>query len=336
MAAGDGAGDCADIVAPYRAMFMGALLGDALGAPHEFKHLKHNVYTGQLQYSTYLVNRWTRERRELKVGQVTDDSEMAIILLRSILQHGGYSPEHVLLEYMEWAQNAPFMGNNTRNLFKDAGARVDKLGAYRRRLAVAQTEAPSHSNGALMRCWPLVLLQSAEAVLADVNATNPYDVPRECNLVYINMLSWALQGCTAEEILVGIRPSLQCAEIVALYTEENRNICTNKGHCLHALWCCFTVLRYWAAFEGQYSKIMHWVIAEHIGSDTDTNAAIVGALVGALLGWDAMVADQRANMELLLAVDFSAEPSARPLKCQPHDFEELCVAMAAMSQVPRE
>jgi len=36
-----------------RGMFMGAFLGDALGAPHEFRGSGHLVYTGILEHKTY-------------------------------------------------------------------------------------------------------------------------------------------------------------------------------------------------------------------------------------------------------------------------------------------
>lgn len=35
---------------------------------------------------------------------------------------------------------------------------------------------------------------------------------------------------------------------------------------------------------------MTWIIKEHPGSDTDTNAAITGALFGAYLGYDHLYA----------------------------------------------
>lgn len=65
-------------------MLMGVALGDALGAPHEFKNsLSLNKYTGILEHASKITSRW-QGVRSMVVGQVTDDTEMTLTLAQSI------------------------------------------------------------------------------------------------------------------------------------------------------------------------------------------------------------------------------------------------------------
>ena len=99
---------------------IGHALGDALGAPVEFYPYGH--YTGVLD--TPIV-RFTRAygKQVSSVGQITDDAEMAFVLMETL--NSGYTKEKAVVNYMLWANNnydgckgnMPFMGKNTRNLF---------------------------------------------------------------------------------------------------------------------------------------------------------------------------------------------------------------------------
>lgn len=68
-----------------RGMFMGAFLGDALGAPHEFRCNQKIIYTGKLEHQAFMLTQW-QGRKELQVGQVTDDSELTLTLLRTLIK----------------------------------------------------------------------------------------------------------------------------------------------------------------------------------------------------------------------------------------------------------
>lgn len=101
-----------------KGMFYSAFLGDALGAPHEFYCNRGVIYTGKLQYQAFYNTRY-QGRRELVVGQVTDDSEMTITLLRGLLEDKGYQKEKMIERYVRWANSGLWMmGRNTRDLLK--------------------------------------------------------------------------------------------------------------------------------------------------------------------------------------------------------------------------
>lgn len=306
-------------------MFMGAFLGDALGAAHEFKCNTNVNYTGILEHRPFRTSRF-QGKKELEVGQITDDSEFTITLLRTIIKDQGYIKNNVIMAYMTHvnSENMHMLGKNTRALFKG----IKTLRGYQNRInKVLQLDESeiSQSNGGLMRCSSLALLNDEQAIIQDINITNSNRICRDCNLVYVKCLRLALQGRDPNTIF---HYAYQIAEtdevkevLLQVDKEETRDISINKGWCLHALWCTFKVI---TSFTN-YSKAMEWVINEHKGSDTDTNACISGAMLGAILGISAMKNEEltNKNIDILLNCDVNNGPTPRAAQYQPHDFYEL-------------
>lgn len=307
-----------------RGMFIGAFLGDALGVPHEFKCNRNVEYTGKLEHRGFMITRF-QGKKELEIGQISDDSEMTLTLLRSLISNHGYNRDQVVLSYLQWANSGGWMmGKNTRELLKG----VTTVRGYQNRInkvLLLPMEQRSQSNGALMRSSPLALLSDLNPVVLDVNITNPNDVCIDCEIVYISALRLALQGLPRNEIFRKIKDLAQTAEVKTIMSEvENRtfrNISENKGWCLHALWCSLTVLN----SDMNCSEAMKWIITSQKGSDTDTNACISGALLGAVSGFDNLntESETKQNIEILLNVDTEKGPTPRPRKYTPYDFYDI-------------
>lgn len=315
-----------------RGMFMGAFLGDSLGVPNEFKCNRNVPYTGILEHKGFLVTRF-QGKKELEIGQCSDDSEMSLALLRQIIKDRGYNKNNVTLAYMAWANSGGWMmGRNTRALLQGVTTLKGYQGRMNKVLSMSMSER-SQSNGAMMRCSPLALLWDNTCVIDDVNITNPNPVCLDCNLVYISALRLALQGIDASTIFTQIKPLAQTFEVRAVLEQvekrQSRDIAEKKGWCLHALWCALITM---TSFTN-YSEAMHWIITSQPGSDTDTNACIAGALLGAILGFERMQSEPTTNrnIEILLAVDTSKGPTPRPLIYSPNDFYALTEAAHALT-----
>ena len=54
-----------------KGMFIAGFLGDALGAPHEFRSSAYTVYTGKLEHAPIFTNRFGNTNR-LDVAEFTD------------------------------------------------------------------------------------------------------------------------------------------------------------------------------------------------------------------------------------------------------------------------
>lgn len=312
-----------------RGMLMGAFLGDALGAPHEFR--PHNkVYTGLLEHETHMHTQF-QGTKTLAVSQVTDDSEMTLTLLRQLIADGGYVKDNVTLAYLRWANSGGWMmGKNTRALLKG----VKTLKGYQGRLnKQRESGVRPQSNGAMMRCSPLALLWDNTPVVEDCSITNDDAIAIDCNLIYVSALRFALQGVDGPSIFERVRGLAQTDEVREVLRQvqerEIRNITENKGWCLHGLWCALMAV---TSFRN-YADAMNWVIASQPKSDTDTNACIAGALIGAMIGFEALQSEPttNTNIERLLTADIVNGPTPRPAEYTPHDFYTLTEAAHNLS-----
>ena len=305
-------------------MFMGVFLGDALGAPHEFRCNTNVPYTGKLEHKAFSVSRF-QGRRESPVASISDDGEQTLALLRQLLYDGVYNQDNVTLAYLAWANSGGWaIGKNTAQLLRG----VKTLKGYSRRLAKVLTlpiNERSQSNGSLMRCTPLALLPDNNAVLFDVNITNPNPINQEVGLLYVQALREALAGTAPHTIYDNCRQRAGAPIIKELFVsidrQQLRDIADKKGWCLHAFWVAMVTL---ISFT-DYATAMEWIISFK-GSDTDTNACIAGGLLGAVLGFSNMREDPQTkdNIDLIIGCD-----TARPAAYTAVDFYQLTAAVTA-------
>jgi ADP-ribosylglycohydrolase len=209
----------------------------------------------------------------------------------------------------------------------------------------------SQSNGAMMRCSVLALLSLSEYLEGDVcgvdaRLTNPSNVVVWTNRTHLYCLRRALLGHPALEIFTDLEyflsltiRSQKCpGEVIEIYEElsrkyskgkipavTDRNIASQKGWCLHGLWCSLRILitGYENKPNGFGDCVKDLMVA---GADTDTIASIAGGLLGALMGWKKIKKQQKANIQILLECDSSSGPTPRPEKYSPRaygDFLEM-------------
>ena len=269
-------------------------LGDALGMAYEFYTRNAPTYDGRLEH---IPRRNSRRGRLVGIlGQTSDDTAMTVALLRALTEKDlVYDRERVLKSYLYWGSgNVNSMGRNTRRLLE-----VSTPKGYENRRAkyVAEMEA-SHSNGPLMRCAPLALIANAEArhdaVVTDCDLTNTSQYNKDINLAYVAHLVDALAG----------RPLQPRGEDNQLINDRNRNIAgKDKGLAGHAYWCALQVANQYPQ-PGDAHNALDWIIAR--GGDTDTNAAIAGALLGARAGLTALLEDARIRKHMLMVLKTDA------------------------------
>jgi ADP-ribosyl-[dinitrogen reductase] hydrolase len=299
-------------------MFAGHHLGDALGAPHEFKCNREVVYTGKLEIHHRRLRDaryFAKGERELiqPIGTVTDDTQMTIALRNMLVVQGKYVRNEAILAYAGWTHSKPLdLGTNTRYIFanktvKGYESRILKL----EQELEAGTKTISLSNGGLMRCSPIALIGGLadnklwlKACKADVRLTNPYKIAIQCNIVYLTLLRAILTGSSIDLILSlskllgagSYKHEVKVAIKQGLHSEFRDVSGKDKGYCLHALYCSIQSL-VMISNGSSYPDIMKWVITQGCNSctgqgDTDTNAAISGALVGAYFGFDTLISNK--------------------------------------------
>jgi ADP-ribosyl-[dinitrogen reductase] hydrolase len=269
----------------------GVAIGDSLGAPFEFTRSTPKIpYTGIITDITVKV-RFQFCAMIILPGSITDDTEMTIQLLKSILQSGKYVEDDVIKNYLDWAnlKNTP-LGKNTRKLMKG----VTTTKGFRNRQKKVDT-SEVESNGSLMRCFPLLLLGSLDKVLKasdkDCTLTNDNNVNRECSRIYLTIGHWLIDGGDLEleveekSVLKAIKKA-QSGIIV--------DVSENKGWVVHALYVAIiTFLNVNSFQEG-----MDYIAEHFIEGDTDTIMAITGGLLGLRFGYSQMFYEKKTSINL--------------------------------------
>jgi ADP-ribosylglycohydrolase len=265
------------VLSRARGALLGQLAGDSLGSLVEFKSAAsiRAAYAGGVRE---LADGGTFGTL---AGQPTDDSEMALMLARSLVANGGYVAEDVLGRYVYWLESGPF----------DCGGTVrSALHGHRNR--------DSQANGALMRVSPigiagamLPLETTAAWADADASLTHPNPVCRQVNMLYSMVIASAVRdGCGPAELYSRIKAwageravDKSVAEAIqAAETKPPADFMRQQGWVLIAFQnALYQLLHAPSLEEGVVDTVMR-------GGDTDTNAAIAGALLGAVHGLEAV------------------------------------------------
>nr|QBK85792.1 MAG: ADP-ribosylglycohydrolase [Marseillevirus LCMAC101] len=321
---------------------LGLMLGDALGAPHEFRGSK-DEYTGKLQYPPRIPSRYQGVRHGV-VAQTSDDTELMLALIYSMIPDSTstkvieYNNERAAMEYMKWANSKPMgMGFNTRALF----CGVKTVNGFRNR-QVKVFKKVSQSNGSLMRCYPLALIPK-ENWYADVNLSNPTKVNRDASKVFLSLVQsmWAGKG-KAEALEEQINDKTLASPITAalFHASEIDGVFPSKvdssfpcqpyevsGKCKG--WVAVSL--YTAIWGWYHSNTLEDCLDSIIerGGDTDTNAAIGGALMGSTLGKKACLKETRVkkNWKILRNANPEEGDFPRPNKYLCSNTREISAAL---------
>jgi ADP-ribosylglycohydrolase len=231
-------------------------------------------------------------------GQPTDDSEMALALARSVVNHGAYAPEAAARAYGWWYESKPFdIGRTTRAAVSAAGSAMH-VGQSAAEAARNAARRESQANGALMRASPLGILgggadegKAGEWAEKDAMLTHPNPVCLAANTVFAEALAFAIrtgsspQGTYRFALDMANRaesPQSVVEAITKASSQPPDDYSTQMGWVMIALQNAFWQMLHTESLE---EGIVNSVMA---GGDTDTNAAIAGALLGAVWGRDAV------------------------------------------------
>ena len=181
----------AGILRRAQGCLLGQLAGDALGSLVEFQD-RDSIEEEYPNGPRELLDGGTWNTL---AGQPTDDSELALLLGRTLVSQSGFDAEAVATAYARWfhgwthdaraepcghAGCRPFdIGGTTRRALR-AVRSADVVSGRASATATAAADPGSQANGALMRVsplgiwgWQLPLQQLADAARADARLTHP-------------------------------------------------------------------------------------------------------------------------------------------------------------------
>lgn len=253
------------------AAFLGFAIGDALGATTEF------MTKGEIA-AQYGVHReitgggWLR----LKPGQVTDDTEMALALGRSIIRHGGLDAKDVCEEFAAWLKTGPAdVGNTCRRGIRRYIVHGTVQGEF------SDGDA---GNGAAMRVLPVALATFGDAArgeawtLTQAHITHHHPLSDAACLCLVAMTHGLLGGLDKEDVL-NIADQLIAAHKIfrfAPYSGQSSAFVVDTMR---------TVLHFYFNTNSFADCLIQTV---NQGGDADTTGAIAGMLAGATYGLGAL------------------------------------------------
>ncbi|MBN2994281.1 ADP-ribosylglycohydrolase family protein [Pseudomonas cedrina subsp. fulgida] len=263
----------------YRGSLLGLACGDAVGTTVEF--MPRGTFTP-------LTDMVGGGPFNLKPGQWTDDTSMALCLAESLIHKGGFDAADQMGRYLNWWKWGYL--SSTGDCF-DIGMTV--------RTALAEFEAQgepfagsidpfSAGNGSMMRLAPVVLFYFPDLEQVDDFArqssrtTHGAQEAIECCVVLARAIGNALKGATKEQLLNVSCTGLTAPNVVAIaqgaYSHKPRAQITGSGYAVASLEAALWCVQHTDSFADAV------LTAANLGDDADTTAAIVGQLAGAHYG----------------------------------------------------
>jgi len=267
-----------------RGVLYGVACGDALGRPVEFMsssgiRAEHGRLDEMIGHGT-----WNQP-----VGTITDDTEQALCIARSLAEQHEFDPADIAERFVAWYDSGPFdIGGMTRRSLSRLkhGDEWDEAGQH---VWESSPEGQNAGNGSVMRCAPLAIpyatnwdrlvevsRKSSQITHADPRCTFGCAV---LNLTVAGLLEDAdtpLQDALND---VGSdAPSELVTALQPLARGDSRDTLETSGYVVHSLQT--------ALHDGLFAESAEEAIVTAVnrGGDTDTIGAIAGAVAGARFG----------------------------------------------------
>ncbi|HJU57181.1 MAG TPA: ADP-ribosylglycohydrolase family protein [Actinomycetota bacterium] len=284
---------------------LGLALGDALGAPFEF--LRSRSIPDP-------VPAFRRPWRGRPPGSTTDDTALTRNLMRSLAAKRGFDAEDLVERHLEWFRSdPPDVGTITGKVLRRVVRGEDAPAAAR---AIWNERGPevSAGNGSVMYCAPLGLAYANRpgelAALAPVlSAVTHFDGRcRTAALAVTHCVAALTRGETAEdaagaalETVVDLEGGEELEFLVEAVGTSRPVDGPDQGFCLFTAGAAFQALVRGADYETETRRVVA------LGGDTDTNAAVAGALLGARDGTEGLPATWLERLEDADAIRAEAE-----------------------------
>ena len=263
--------------------FLGLAIGDALGAPVEFRPRgTFEPVTGMSRGGAH----------GLPAGYWTDDTSMALCLAESLIESGAFDAQDQMRRYLRWLEEGYW--SSTGGCFDIGYTTRAALGRFRvtGNPMSGSTDSDHAGNGSLMRLAPVPIYFRHDVELAVRMAgesSRTTHGAEEC-VDACRLFAWLLlRAFEAEDksfrqvdpgTMPDRAPLSRRVEALArgTYADKTEDEIRGSGYvvdCLEAsLWC----------FARSDSFAEAVLMAVNLGDDTDTTGAVCGQIAGAFYG----------------------------------------------------
>ncbi len=264
-------------------VLLGGAIGDSLGMPFETKPAD---YPPLLAWDGKTFG--GSPHHKLDAGQFTDDTQMSILVAESLIENRGFNPNHLSQSYLKWIESGEARGYGKTTLL---ALQNIKNGVHWSESGIED----SYGNGTAMRAAPFgIFFRNDKYSLINIvkidSAITHRSNEAEAGALAIALTSYYAVNNDESDLLEKIVRDLpksmvrdKLANLQTMLDSQARpvdilKILGTKADVRQtapsALYCYLKFKNYQDAVEA----------AIRAGGDTDTTAAIVGALYGAKLG----------------------------------------------------
>ena len=272
--------------ARFRGCLLGLAAGDAVGTTVEFRP------RGSFEPLTDMIGGGPFN---LRPGQWTDDTSMALCLGYSLVETGRFDPDDQMQRYLRWWREGYL--SSTGVCFDIGNTISDALRRYRETgdPYSGSTSPWSAGNGCIMRLAPAPMFYWRDQALAvhyAAESSRTTHGTAECLdacRLFSSILFKALAGLPKEAVLFDnedLDPLADKIQAIAdgAYRSKTRDQIRGSGYVVEsleaALWCFL--------HTGNYRDAV--LAAANLGDDADTTSAICGQVAGAFYGQSAIPA----------------------------------------------
>ncbi len=284
----------------YRGCLLGLAAGDALGTTLEFTSPGEHTLADMVGGGPF----------NLKPGEWTDDTSMALCLAESLVTKKDFDPVHQLETYVRWWRDGHLsvkgrcfdIGNATR------GA-LDRFKRTREPFC-GDTSPYSAGNGSLMRLAPAPLAFASDPakaiIIAGESSRTTHGAPEciDACRYFAGLLLAALSGLSKRELLNNdYEPAVKCllanplAEKVAAIARGSFKVkeppqIRGSGYVIHTLEAALWAFHHTDNFRDGALKVVN------LGEDADTTGAVYGQIAGIYYGADGIPAEWREKLAM--------------------------------------
>jgi len=247
--------------------YLGFAIGDALGATVEFM-MPTEIQQTHGMHRDIVGGGWLK----LKAGQITDDTQMSLVLGQSLIDSAGWNATATAEAFAAWLQSKPVdVGNTCRR-------------GIQRYLTNGTLSGPPNDgdagNGACMRNLPLVLATLhdeatfAQASLEQVHITHHNALSDSATLALGKMTRVMIQGGGIKDCRIVAN------RLIGEFPEFRFDPYPKRasGYIVHSVQTVLHSFFRTDDFESCVTEVVNR------GEDADTNGALAGMLAGAAYG----------------------------------------------------
>lgn len=269
----------------YLGCLIGLACGDALGGPVEFDTRAQMDERFPDGLRDFIGGGWL----SLFPGEITDDTQMTLDVARSLVAFPDGNMDDLAARFLAWRNSEPKdIGNTTRDAL-DRLARGVPWDEAGEQAHISRGPRDSAGNGAIMRCAPVAMrfrtdpdrLRDVSIDISRITHANP--LCTWSTVALDRAIATLLNGASISEAVDhspdrGDHPEVRGA--IEHAGSASRDQIKSGGYVLDTLSAA-----YWSLLQtGSYEDAV--VTAVGLGGDTDTTAAVTGALAGAHYGLD--------------------------------------------------